>query len=251
MGIGASKPLMTLHVASANGLAMIIENPSTLATDVTSGMYFKTKNEYFGSIKAIGTGTNSGRLGLFTSSNADSSQLFERLTITDGGAIGINTLTPAAQLEVNGSTLVDGTLQATGSVYAGGNAYVTGTAVISGGAQVTGSLTNGGLGAVVGSNGTQLKVVVYNATLTVTNLAANTLLGATGTIAIPAGMFSGTPSAYIGDIIRSSENGDYYRVTIIPDNVSATSVSLKIFNGTSTTVSFSNVTWKVLVIGPK
>ncbi|HYK45994.1 MAG TPA: hypothetical protein VEV83_12535, partial [Parafilimonas sp.] len=118
-------------------------------------------------------------------------------------------------------------------------------------ASIAGALTNNGLGVMVSSNGTQQKVVVYSATLSVTNLAPNSLLGNVGHIGIAGGTFSGTPTAYIGNIITGTENGDYFRVVLIPDNVTSTGVDIKIFNPTASTISFSNVTWKVLVVGPK
>jgi len=125
------------------------------------------------------------------------------------------------------------------------NATITGTAT------VAGALTNNGLGVVVGSNGTQQKIVVYSATLSVSNLAPNSLLGAQGTIGIAAGTFSGTPTAYIGNVISATENGDWYRIVLIPDGVTSTQVKIRLFNPTASTISFSNVTWKVLVVGPK
>jgi hypothetical protein len=158
---------------------------------------------------------------------------------------------------VNGSTKIDGSVITTSSVNAGTslsvgtNATISGSATVTGNVSVTGAITDNGLGVVVGGGSTQLKVVTYTATLSVTNLAANTLLGATGSLSIAAGTFSGTPTAYIGNIITGSENGSYYRAVIIPDNVTSTNVRLKIFNPTATPISFSNVQWKVLVIGPK
>jgi len=245
-GIGTANPLAKLQVSTGNNpVKLILEDTSNLAAGLTTAIYFKSKNQYYGGIKAIGTAVDGGRLGFFTYSSSDSSQLFERLSITDAGAVGINTTSPNASLEVNGSAMIDGTFNALQDAYIGNNANITGNAVVSG------SITSGGLGAVVGNNTTQQKVLVYTATLSVTNLAANTLLGATGNIAIPAGTFSSAPSAYIGDIVASSENGDYYRAVIIPDNITTTNIRIKVFNPTATTISFSNVTWKVFVIGPK
>lgn len=238
-GIGTNTPRAALHIATGNGINLTLEDTTSLNTDVTTGMYFKTKDQYYGAVKAIGTGTTSGRMGFFTYSGYDSTALKERISITDPGNVGIGTTSPTAKLEVNGNTQVDGVASVTSDINVGGNAIVTG------------NMISNGLAAVVGSNGTQQRIVVYTATLSVTNLAANSLLGATGLITIPSGTFSGTPSAYVGDIVASSENGDYYRAVIIPDNVSATGVRIKIFNPTATAISFTNVTWKVFVIGPR
>jgi len=211
----------------------------------------KTSDQYYGSIKAIGTSSNSGRLGMFTYSGADSTALKERLSITDDGFVGIGTTIPSATLEVNGSTVVDVTLYAKSNLNVTSNLSVGGNATLSGNAAVSGSLTDNGFGVVVGNSATQLKMAVYTATLSASNLTPFSLLGVTGTIGIAAGTFSGTPTAYVGNIISASENGGYYRVSIIPDNVTPTNVSLKIYNNSNTTVSFSNVQWKILVIGPK
>jgi hypothetical protein len=263
VGIGTNAPRMPLHISSATGYGMVIENPVALNTGVTSGLYFKTSNQYYGAIKAVGTSNNSGRLGFFTFSGADSTALSERLSITDNGFVGINTTAPTQQLEVNGSAKVDGNLSTNGGVTAGttlnvgttatisSNLTVSGSSTLSGGAAVTGSLTDDGFGAVVNSNGTQMKVIAFSATLSITNLAPNSLLGAVGHITIAGGTFSGTPTAYVGNVLSASENGDWYRAIITADNVTATGVDIRIFNPTASTISFSNVTWKVLVIGPK
>lgn len=257
VGIGNTKPLARLHVTAPNDVAITLEDTATLAAGIKTSMYFKAKNFYYGGIKATGTSGNSGRLGFYTYASADSSQLLERMSITDAGYVGINNSTPATQLDVNGTFRSIGYAYLNNGVSIGGDANITnnanigGNAVITGSAQVTGNITSNGRAAVVGSNGTQLKVVVYTATLSVTNLAGNTLLGATGNIVISAGTFSSAPSAYVGDIVASSENGDYYRAVIIPDQVTTTNVRIKIFNPTPNPITFSNVTWKVFVIGPQ
>ena len=263
VGIGNNAPRMALHVTSPTGLGMVIENPVPLNTNIKSGLYFKTADQYYGAVKAIGTSANSGRLGLFTYSGADSSQLIERLTILDAGLVGIGTTNPAYNLDVNGSErvvnnlVVGGGAQVATSITVGTNATVSanltvsGNETVSGTESVAGALTNNGLGVVVGSNSTQQKIVVYSATLSVTNLAPNSLLGAQGTIGIAAGTFSGTPTAYIGNVISATENGDWYRIVLIPDSVTSTQVKIRLFNPTASTISFSNVTWKVLVVGPK
>jgi hypothetical protein len=248
VGIGTATPRMPLHIASATGLGMVLENPVPLTTGLQSGIYFKSSNEYYGAVKAIGTGSDYGRLGFFTYAGADSSQLLERVSISDDGTVGIGTTAPAATLEVNGSAKVDGT-----SYLANVNAAtasLSGNISVAGTASVTGNITSGGLAAVVGNSGTQMKIVAYTATLSVTGLAANTLLGATGNLNI-SGLFSSAPTAYIGDIVASTENGDYYRAVIIPDQVTTTNVRRKIFNPTATAITFSNVSWHVLLVGPK
>ncbi len=261
IGIGTDVPRMPLHISATTGLGMVVENPVALGSGVQSGIYFKTSNYYYGALKAIGTASNAGRLGLFTFADNDSTQLLERLSITDDGFVGINTTAPTAALEVNGNAIVDGTVYAsalgvTGNASVSGNISsgsenVTTNLSVGGTATVTGKITSGGLAAVVGSNSTQLKIVVYSGTLTVTGLAANTLLSATGNIAIPTGTFSAAPTVYVGDIVATTENGDYYRAVIIPDQVTTSNIRIKIFNPTATAITFSNVTWHFIAVGPK
>lgn len=260
IGIGTDVPRMPLHIASTSGLGMVIENPVILGANVQSGLYFKSSNYYYGGIKAIGTSFNSGRLGFFTYGDPDSTLLLERLSILDNGYVGINTTAPTSALEVNGNTVVDGTAyvtslgvssnaSVTGNLTAGSE-NVTGNLSVSGTASVTGKITSGGLAAVVSSS-TQMRIVVYSGTLTVNNLAANTLLSATGNIGIAGGTFSSAPTVYVGDIVASTENGDYYRAVIIPDQVTTNNIRIKIFNPTATPISFSNVTWHFMAIGAR
>jgi len=255
VGIGTDDPRMQLHVSTSSGLGLLIENPVNLTNDLKTGVYFKSANQYYGAVKAIGTSTNSGRLGFFTYSGPDSTLLQERLTIADNGSIGIGTTTPASAMEVvgtvtssglhvNNNALVDGNVSTT-------NLTTTGNATVGNNCIVTNNITSKGLGVVSSANATQMKAAIYSATLTITNLGANSIAGVVGNIGIAAGTFSAAPTAYIGDVIAGTEDGDWYRVVLIPDNITTTNIRIRIVNPTATPITFSNVTWKVLVVGPR
>ncbi len=107
VGIGNDAPLMRLHVTKEDSAVAIFENSQTLGTDVNTGIYFKTGSgtwPYTGSIRTIGTTTNTARLGFFTYTSTTPGALLERMSITDGGNVGIGTTAPGiGKLEVTGS----------------------------------------------------------------------------------------------------------------------------------------------------
>ena len=110
VGIGTPTPLAPLHVSGITAEKLRLENTTGLNTNITSDLFFKTGTYFTGGIKTIGTGTNYARLGLFTYAVTDKTGMVERLSILDGGNVGIGTLTPTAKLEVNGTMkLTDGT----------------------------------------------------------------------------------------------------------------------------------------------
>jgi hypothetical protein len=102
VGIGTTAPDYKLHVAGNTAAILKVENTSALAINIPTDLMFKTGTHYTGAIKTIGTGTNSARLGFFTYAAQNQSQLIERMSITDGGSIGIGTTTPQSLLDVNG-----------------------------------------------------------------------------------------------------------------------------------------------------
>jgi hypothetical protein len=146
-----------------------------------------------------------------------------RLTISNGGNIGISNLSPTARLDVVGSGKFSDNLD------------------------VAGNITSNSDGIVSSGDNTQLKLRTYTATLTVGGLPVGS--SATGTIHLGASTFSGIPTAYLGNI--TNENGDYAKATIILENVTQTSITVRVVNLSSSPISFVNATWKVLVVGPR
>ncbi|MCW3125556.1 MAG: hypothetical protein JWO03_1214 [Bacteroidetes bacterium] len=117
VGIGTSIPSSRLDISHINGDSLLLlENPSTLTTNVSTAEWFRTGVYYTGAIKTIGNGTQTSRMGFFTYASAVQSGLFERLSILDGGNVGINQNNPTANLEVNGTVKITDGTQAAGSV---------------------------------------------------------------------------------------------------------------------------------------
>ena len=103
VGIGAPTPLAPLHVSGITSEKLRLENTTGLNINITNDLFFKTGTYFTGGIKTIGTGTTYARLGLFTFSVINKTGMVERLSILDGGNVGIGTITPSAKLEVNGT----------------------------------------------------------------------------------------------------------------------------------------------------
>ena len=101
-GIGTLTPDYKLHIASNTSNLFKLDNTTTLNAGVMDEMYFKTGLLYTGAIKTIGNSNNTARLGFFTYATTISSSLLERMSILDGGNIGIGTNTPGYLLDVNG-----------------------------------------------------------------------------------------------------------------------------------------------------
>lgn len=255
VGINTPTPVYKLHIVSNNEGLLAIDNNSNAVTGLTTSMYFANNIsgqglgfKYTGAIKTILTSDVEARMGFYTSAANVPGELKEQLSILDDGNVGINTLTPGYKLDVNGNFHASQFANLSGDVNIGGILY-TGNINTTGSIAVSQNVTvNGGLGLVAFGNSNRQKLVVYTATLSVNNLAAGALLGAIGTINIANGTFSGTPSACVGNVI--TENGDYYKATILLENVSSTNITVRVFNGTSSPISFSNASWRVFVYGP-
>lgn len=102
VGVGETAPTeMRLQVKRADSAVLLLQNSTTTGTDNKTGLFYKTGNYYSGSIATIGSGATF-RMGLFTYGALSPSGLIERISILDGGNIGIGTTTPSAKLEVNG-----------------------------------------------------------------------------------------------------------------------------------------------------
>lgn len=101
VGIGTTSPIARLHVvATATNPTAIFDGPSGLYLQLNEGgIYRGYLGSYAGNPEDIdlgtGSGNNSGKLHLTT-------QAVPRVTINSGGYVGINTLSPAYQMDVLG-----------------------------------------------------------------------------------------------------------------------------------------------------
>jgi hypothetical protein len=107
VGIGETAPTaMKLQVKAADSAVALIQNATTSGSNVKTGLFFKTGNNYSGSIGTIGSGATF-RMGLFTYGGATPTSLIERISISDGGNVGIGKTIPLEKLDVNGDLKAD------------------------------------------------------------------------------------------------------------------------------------------------
>ena len=116
LGVATPAPLAPLHVAGTATEKLRLENTTTLNLGIRNDLYFKTGTYFTGGIKTIGTAANAARLGFFTYADPNSANLVERLTILDGGNVGIGKSDPTAKLEVNGTMKITNGTQGIGKV---------------------------------------------------------------------------------------------------------------------------------------
>lgn len=114
LGIGTNDPIMKIHVSKSDSALALFENTQPLALDVSTALYFKTGSglyPYTGAIKTIGQSSYTAHIGLFTFASASPNQLIERLSIIDGGKVGLGTTAPQTALHINpnrqGSLLIN------------------------------------------------------------------------------------------------------------------------------------------------
>jgi hypothetical protein len=109
VGVGETSPTETrLQVKRADSALLLLHNSST-GTDVKTGLFFKSGASYSGSIITTGnTGTQTFRMGFSTFGAPTPAGLVERISILDGGNVGIGTTNPTAKLEVNGLLKLSG-----------------------------------------------------------------------------------------------------------------------------------------------
>jgi hypothetical protein len=121
IGIGDTNPTYKLSVAdtgadhqlwvrntgttASDDAIILVQTSSTGTTSTISGLYFGDGDST--SVGRLNYNHNDNSMALFTNST-------EKIRITSGGLVGINTETPSAALDVNGNTFTNGYFRATG-----------------------------------------------------------------------------------------------------------------------------------------
>ncbi|MEJ7588935.1 MAG: hypothetical protein WKI04_15370 [Ferruginibacter sp.] len=258
VGIGVVAPTQALSIDRGINLDHNNQNPGS---SLLNGLRFGN------------TATNLQMVGI-TSNRSGAAEPFSldfytakqrRMIITQAGLVGINAVPTGYFLEVGG-TVRGSTLRAAGSVFAetgsviSENAVTAGTS-ISAGTNITATnniiattgdivATNGelradGRGVVMSNSATRQRIVAYSATLSVSGLGVGSSV--TGAISISAGTFTSAPTAYVGNVI--TENGEYYKVMLVLENVTTSNITIRVVNVSSDAVSFSGAQWRILAIG--
>jgi C1q domain len=96
-------PSARLHVGGNETEKLRLENTTALNTGINTEMYFKTGTFFSGAIKTIGVSSQSARMGFFTFAGTNPQDLVERMTILDGGNVGIGSTSPPEKLTVGGN----------------------------------------------------------------------------------------------------------------------------------------------------
>jgi hypothetical protein len=109
VGVGTSTPTEAkLEIVGTDSAILLLQN-SNIGGNIKTGLYFKNGLSYSGALLATGSTTNQTfRLGLHTYGSASPTSLIERITILDGGNVGIGNTNPTALLDVNGQIKIAG-----------------------------------------------------------------------------------------------------------------------------------------------
>lgn len=269
-GINTTAPITSLHVKSATESVLTVENSTPLNSNVKTGILFANDIEgpsifkYVGAIKTIGTGESSARLGLFTYASTTPSSLIERLSILGNGNVGIGTTAPGYDLDVSGTTRLNGNvgintspsgsygLSVLGSTRLYSDLRVDGilnpnnTLSIGNNTTIEGTLTvQNGKGIVRSTSGTQMKIKRGTINLGVANFGA----GATLTSGVLSfGEDFAAVTVTVGQCV--SGTGDWAKVLVVPFNVdvNANTCQFAVTNVSSSTITFDG-SWQVVMVG--
>ena len=158
VGVGIANPENKLHIVATDSNAVRIEKSTALDVGSSNGIYFKNGSYFTGAIKQIGASTAASRTGIFGWAAANTADLREYISITDGGNVGIGNTAPTQKLVVNGNTLISNhllsnslqsatSLQVGTTIQASGNINSSANIIAGGGlfAGNTSTNTNGGI----------------------------------------------------------------------------------------------------------
>jgi len=118
VGIGTTSPSSILDIQSAQA---VIKLTSTTGTNTVYSLYINTSgNFYVGKDNSTGTAFGVANATILYE-GGDNPMVFwtnsqQRMRITSGGNVGIGTTTPNAKLDVNGNTLITGSLTVTSTI---------------------------------------------------------------------------------------------------------------------------------------
>lgn len=254
-----------------NNVGINVNQPSEALT-VDRGILLDNNNQNTGSNLVnglrFGNAANVGQLAGISSNRSGNGGSYgldfyaggiKAMSISSSGSVGINTAPTGYYFEVGG-TVRGTTVRSAGSVIAeGGNVQASESVLANNSITATlgnitassgdivataGELKAGGRGVVMSNNATRQRIAIGTATLGVTNLGVGS--SATGTLSYSA--FSATPTAYVGNVLV--ENGDYYKAMLVLENVTTTSLTVRVVNVSSAPITFSGASWKILIIGP-
>jgi hypothetical protein len=230
IGIGSATPNLSSYKLDVNGDVRTIGS-MTVGGTVFTGYKFSVID---GSVAVYNTTDAKIWTMNYSSStntlNFNEGGITPRISILNGGNVGIGTTTPGYKLDVAGA------IRASGNIQSQGDLSVTGSATI-----------NGGGGVAYNPNSSNnLKIVPF----TTANFHA--VLGPHGsaetTIALPSG-FSGTPRVFVGSVaVTGGTIGELNRVILVLWNCDNNSCTAKIINTDNASVDY-NITWNCLAIG--
>ena len=176
----------------------------------------------------------------------------DRLTVTSNGDVGIGVVSPSYKFHVNGDAQintnlwVNGTFDVDGFSDFGSNVSIQNALTVGSNLTVDNEiLVDGDKGIVRSSSSTQQKVVRTTGSLAATSLAVGGFIDS-GDLNYQD--FGGIPTVTVGQINNATATGEWYKVLIIPINVTATECQLRIVNLASDSVTFTG-TWNFLIVG--
>jgi len=148
-----------------------------------------------------------------------------RLTVANGGNVGIGLSFPTSKLDVNG------------------DANVRGDAVVAG--DVTVKNGKGIMYNVAGS--TPLKY--YTRTAAFTAILNGNQLSGEGSVGFSSAGFTSPPQVFAGDIVSTGGTvGELFRVQLVIYDVTTTSCHVRLLNTSPNAVNY-NITWNMICIG--